>query len=245
MMPDGWMPGVERRPIQWSMADWNKRTDMKPVVVIDHIAQGFIQTIVDWASNGQRKIITHFAISRSGRIVQFHPIFSPGIHATGFNHLSPYAAKRVRERTASPNMYSIGIEHEGFSVDPGYGYDYLYSAARPWPEAMVEASIRVKAWCFANAPSLGSPSTDSIIGHYETGDADRVNDPAPVTARGVWPRDRMVAEIRESVPSPVPPPAGRLDWGSFYANGAEPYDIRRRNPTTLEYRYLVKKYVKG
>src|SRR5690606_6087659 len=70
------------------------------------------------------------------------------------------------------------------------------SATNPWPAAMVESSIRVKRWCFEQAPSLGQPSRQTIIGHYETGDPNRINDPAAAADRAVWPVERMLAALK-------------------------------------------------
>lgn len=200
----GWMPGVEHVPIQWRMTAYNERTDMRPVAIVDHIMQGYLNTMVEWARTGASRVIVHFGIGQSGRIVQMHPIFSPGIHAGAFDHRSPYVSPTVKARSTSPNGYTIGIEHEGCSVDPRPAYSvppaFIYSRSNPWPDAMVQASIRVKAWCFEQATSLGEPSTLSIIGHYETGDPTRVNDPAAASDRGVWPRDRMIAALAKGAP---------------------------------------------
>lgn len=199
----GWMPGVEHIPIRWPRPAHIMREEglMEPWVVVDHIAQGWIRTIDGWAGNGARKIITHFGIERGGRIVQYQDIHTEGIHVSQVYNPS---AARVQQFGAvagrGANAYSIGIEHEGFSVNPGYGYDYLYSAGRPWPEAMVDASIKVKRWIFAQEDThLGEPSRDSIIGHYEIDAKDRPHDPAPAHARAVWPVARMIRELAPPV----------------------------------------------
>lgn len=201
----GWMPGVEHAPIQWQMHRDNLVTYMEPLAVVDHIMQGYLTTMVDWTRNGASRVIAHFGIARDGRIVQMHPIFSPGVHATYYDHTSQYVAKVVRGRWTSPNTYTIGIEHEGCSVRPPYTVpdSLIYGKDNPWPEAMVEASVRVKAWCFATAPSLGQPSSDTIIGHYETGDPTRVDDPSARAYRAAWPRAAMIAALTKS------PPKGR------------------------------------
>jgi hypothetical protein len=200
----GWMPGIEHRPIQWTRPDYMIRDagKMRPHVVVDHIMQGYLTTIDAWAANGQSKIITHFGISRTGRVCQYQDIYTEGVHTTSVS--SPTAARVIQYGSVAGrgvNPYSIAIEHEGFSVDPGYGHDYIYTTARPWPEAMVLASIAVKRWIFA-APdtNLGAPSVDSIIGHYEADARSRINDPCPQTDRSLWPRARMIAAL-------APPPA--------------------------------------
>lgn len=198
----GWMPGVEHLPILWGLpvSIANHQGEMEPAVVVDHIMQGYLSTMVEWRRTGDSKVIVHFGIDRTGRIVQFHRADTRGIHASAFDAKSPHVAKQVKQRNTSPNNYSVGIEHEGCSVDPRYGgvpmrADMVYGAGNPWPEAMVQASIRVHRWLFATLPTLGAPSTESIIGHYETGDPNRINDPAAASNRSVWPRDRIIAAI--------------------------------------------------
>lgn len=195
----GWMPGVEHVPIRWSMNAYNQRTDLQPVAIVDHIMQGYLATMVDWTQNGASRVIVHFGVGRDGRVVQMHPVCSPGIHAGAFDHRSQYVSPTVRAQTVSPNAYTIGIEHEGCSVDPRPAYtvppSFIYSRSNPWPEAMVESSIRVTRWCFENIPTLGAPSPASIIGHYETGDPNRVDDPAAASDRDVWPRARIIEAL--------------------------------------------------
>jgi len=220
----GWMPGIEHVPIRWARPDYMLRDAglMEPYVIVDHIAQGYIRTIDAWASNGQSKIITHFGAERGGRKVQYQDIYTEGIHTSGVSGAT--AALVVKYGSVAGrgvNPYSVGIEHEGFSVDPGYGFDYLYSRARPWPEPMVLASIEIKRWIFAQPDTnLGAPSRDTIIGHYEADARSRINDPAPAADRSIWPRDRMVAAL-----TPAPPPAGSL-WTA--ADTADINEIERR-----------------
>jgi len=209
------MPGVEHVPVTWTRTAWVTAAagKMQPVVIIDHVMQGWLTTMVNYALSAfpaadMRYVSPHFNIGTGGRVVQIESIFTPGIHASTYA-LNDRTAAVVRGRApASPNAYSIGIEHEGFSV-PLFTPDKMtplltaatWTAANPWPPAMVEASVRVKAWCFATAPTLGTPSRESIIGHYETGDANRVNDPAPAAIRYVWPIASMILALLPDTPA--------------------------------------------
>src|SRR5690606_24650544 len=76
--------------------------------------------------------------------------------------------------------------------DPASIRNVTWSKSNPWPEPMIAASIRVKQWCFANVPSLGQPSRDTIIGHFEIDARNRPDDPAPGSNRDIWPAARMV-----------------------------------------------------
>lgn len=230
----GWMPSVEHIPITWGLpvSIAAHEGEMEPAVVVNHIMQGYLSTMVDWARTGGSKVIVHFGIARDGRIVQFHRADTRGIHASAFDHTSPHVARRVKQRRTSPNNYSVGIEHEGCSVDPMYGgkpmpAGMVYGPDNPWPEAMVEASIRVHRWLFATLPTLGAPSRDSIIGHYETGDPNRVNDPAAASDRSVWPRDRIIAALAAR-PALTAAQRERLEWLDSPAGRAVTGDMRAR-----------------
>lgn len=195
---------------------------MEAVVIIDHVMQGWLTTMVNYAldiGSEKRRVTPHFNIGRlaqadgEARVVQIESIFTPGIHATVVSN--PTAA-RVRVRSAEPygaSLYSIGIEHEGFSAPiPGLtdiahtAKASLWTPSNPWPEAMVKASIAVKRWCFEQVPTLYGPTRNAIIGHYETGDRNRVNDPVAASDRSVWPVERMLQELRRSPSEPAVPP---------------------------------------
>lgn len=162
---------------------------MWPKQVVSHVMQGFQTTMIGWAR--ERPPVTdvaiHFTIGRNGRIVQHKEIWSPGRHV-GWQDW---------------NLHTVGIEHEGFSVNPGYSFDYLYSVSQPWPEAMILSSIRVHRWVFeairAYDPSV-FPDESTIITHAMTGQPDRQNDPGALFMQQV--RPRLLAAF-----APPPPPA--------------------------------------
>ncbi len=154
---------------------------MKPIAVINHIMQGYARTMIDWATNNSVQKSAHFIIDREGNITQTVSIYSPAWHA----------GRTAKESWKSfpggnPNKYTVGIEHEGFSVDPGYGYDYIYDGS--WPEAMMDASAKVHKWI------LGELSLDAndqtVIGHFETDAVSRANDPGPQ-----WSREDLLSRI--------------------------------------------------
>ncbi len=174
---DGWMPGVE---VYKTAAYGDPRipaVGMWPKQVVSHVMQGFQSTMIDWSM--QRPPIVrasaHFTIGRDGRICQHVSIWDPAWHVAWDGW----------------NLHSIGIEHEGFSVPPGYGYDYVYSDAQPWPEAMIKATIQVHQWVMEAIrvydPSV-VPGEATILTHALTGQPDRVYDPGDAFMRQVRPR---------------------------------------------------------
>lgn len=217
----GWMPGIYHIPIQWRRPFYIVRDEglMRPYVVVDHIMQGFQVTMDRWAIDRELPVIVQFSTSRVGRKVQYQSIYTEGVHVSAIN--SPTSG-RVRTLGAIPhrgaNPYSIGIENEGFSVDPGYSYDYIYSRANPWPEAMVEANIEIKRWIFEQADTnLGVPSRESIIGHYEVDARNRPDDPAAAADRSTWPVDRMIAALApQQEEAPVAYTAAQRQWLDYF-----------------------------
>ena len=177
----GWMPDIDHiGTTMYGYTDVPPET-MKPIAVINHIMQGYARTMIDWATNNSVQKSAHFIIDREGNITQTVSIYSPAWHA----------GRTAKESWKSfpggnPNKYTVGIEHEGFSVDPGYGYDYIYDGS--WPEAMMDASAKVHKWI------LGELSLDAndqtVIGHFETDAVSRANDPGPE-----WSREDLLSRI--------------------------------------------------
>lgn len=220
----GWMPGVEHIPISWSIKhgagaeislpsgqfpDWieSRIGKMQPLTIIDHIMVGHLSTMVDWALNrgsSIRKIIAHFGIdskpaSWSGqlaRIVQFWPVNSPGIHVSSLNNPTSRVALAKATLSYGANLYSVGKEHAGTSVDlKNSAGQVILRAWDEWPTAMTLASLRVDRWLYAECPSLGAPSVDSLTGHYEYDARNRINDPVAEGERHIWPRTWKLQQL--------------------------------------------------
>lgn len=156
-----------------------------PKQVINHIMEGWQATMVGWAK--ERPVVNrksaHFTIGRGGRIVQ---------------HVSLWDCAWA-VAWGDWNMHSIQIEHEGFSKSgPTYGQTN-YGPTYPWPQAMVDASIKVHKWVFEAIRTYDVtvfPGQDTIIGHKDTGQPDRVDDPG----------QQWYAQVRPQVLSVVAPP---------------------------------------
>ena len=143
------------------------------------LEQGYQSTMVAWAN--ERPWVTpksaHFTVGRTGDVIQHVGIYDPA-----------WAAGRVADPTwrllpadastadSTPNKLCVHIEHEGFSVPPQYGYDYLYDETHAWPQPMVQSSIEVQRWCLGE---LGvDASADAVIGHFMTDGVSRADVPA-------------------------------------------------------------------
>jgi len=180
----GWMPGVEHIPTPtYGYADV-PAGGMQPTAIVNHIAQGYQRTFDSWARLGNGIVSAHFTIGRAGRIVQYVGIFDPAYHAGLLDEGRPPSWLGYR-RGVNPNKHTMAVEHEGFSIAPNYDFDYVYDAAHPWPDAMVDASIRVQRWALATARLTASAHT--VIGHHEIAPRSRAHDPGPQ-----WPRERIM-----------------------------------------------------
>lgn len=166
------MPDVERVPTAAVGGE------ITPRGVMSHVMQGWQATMIRWARERPRVTpkSAHFTIGRDGRIVQHVPIRRQAWHA---GRLDPGEPPRwsLLPPGANPNDYAIGIEHEGFSGEP-------------WPDAQVQATIRVHRWLFAELGLV--PSEETVIGHFVTAPASRAADPGPT-----WPRARILDALRD------------------------------------------------
>lgn len=206
MDPSGWMPGVEH--IENTVGDGAYVglgiDQMYPEAIVYHVAQGYMRTLKRWAMDAEPGKSYHFAIGRDGEIVQCRSIWNPAIHAGIL--LQPTAPFVLAQGSLSPNRYTVGIEMEGFSVDPGYSYDYLYGPGDPWPEAQLQAVIRVTEWVISMyLPLLQLKQAGDRAGlaqrllmHSEIDGVTRRNDP------GVFWRATCYDRILDALVSPAP-----------------------------------------
>lgn len=191
---NGWMEGIEHIPTAAPGIGSVTPGTMWPKQIVHHVMQGYQGTMIQWAQERPpvQQNSVHFTVGRDGRAVQHRSIWDPCRHVGWQNW----------------NAHSVGIEQEGFSVPPGYGYDFLYGPANPWPEALIASVIRIDQWCFEAIRRYDQtvvPGPDTIIGHSSTGQPDRVDDPGAYWFATVQPR------ILAAFAPPGPDLAGALN----------------------------------
>ena len=206
--PSGWMPEIEHAPTAaWGYSDL-REDSMYPAAVVSHVAQGYMTGLVGIAQQADPGKSWHFSIGRDGRIVQHVSIWDAAWHAGDVN-----APTWSRFDGTNPNKQTVGIEHEGFSIPPGYAFDYLYSPENPWPEALVEASINVHRWVFGTCANwIGVPSEDNVITHSMLNTRSRAQDPGDLWLQTV--RPRIIRTLGPSVPVVAPQSGGTVDIAS-------------------------------
>lgn len=217
--PTGWMPGVEHIPArEWGYADI-REDDMWPKAVMHHVMQGYRSTMDAWARSEQAEgVSVQFGINRAGEIAQYVSIWNPAYHAGDVNRPDDWGAVMLGRYGWNPNKWAIGVEWEGFSKDPiAYDYDYLYGEGtdpkgrerQPWPEAMVEAAIRIQNFVFRSTQELvdAPDRAERVLSHSQTNQATRGQDPGTFWIATVKPR--LVAAARNlavPLPEPASPP---------------------------------------
>lgn len=238
-MTTDWMPGAERiESAAFGGYDGLLAGAMQPIAVVNHIMQGYQSTMIEWArqrpASGETldqaiaagRVVpksAHITIGRGGRVVQHVGVRDAAWHAGGINAPSWGPARSG----TNPNRYTIGIEHEGFSVSPPYPFDYVYSAANPWPREMVEASIAVHRWLLGELGITAGPET--VIGHNRIDSVTRAFDPGPQ-----WPRERVIAALSGRSVAALPPPLSPADprWPEI---GLALYGMLGRGTRPLSY----------
>ena len=101
-----------------------KRSGFRPEAIVVHIMEG---TLADTDARFNDKDIrasAHYAIGKNGKIHQYVMEQDTAWHAP---HQSVDAPWELVKPHTSPDLYTIGIKHEGFGADP-------------WPSAMYDSS---------------------------------------------------------------------------------------------------------
>lgn len=102
------------------------RGGQKILAVVMHIMEGTMDGTLSHFRNPRSKASSHYGISRKGEIIQYVKEEDTAWHAGRVNRPTH---PLVIEKGISPNLYTIGIEHEGFATQ------------EPTPEM-----IRASAW---------------------------------------------------------------------------------------------------
>lgn len=184
----------------------------------DHTAAGYMGTLKRpdfWNNAG---VSAHFAISKTGEIVQLVNIFDTAF-AQGRLGPSVTWPRFAEMNSGNPNGYLISTEHEDET-----------EVNMKWPEAMYEADLRVKRWCVDECNSRGMNvmrfGIDSLTGHYMFDSVNRANCPG-----SGWPRDRLFADLTTAPPTGT---NGSPGTGVSQAEVYHQHDVWALNGFTLQ-----------
>lgn len=93
------------------------RLGHKVIAVVIHVADGWVEGGYSWFNNPSSQASSHYMIGKDGRVHQFVNEWDTAWHAGGINEPT-YPFKRYHDSNINPNLYTIGIENEGFSKEP-------------------------------------------------------------------------------------------------------------------------------
>jgi N-acetyl-anhydromuramyl-L-alanine amidase AmpD len=111
--------------VQWigSIHKTKGRKGYRPEAVVIHIMEGSLRSCDSWFNSPESNVSAHYGIGRDGTVHQYVGESDTAFHA-GRRSTPTWTELKA---DVNPNLYTIGIEHEGQGDDP-------------WTEAMYEAS---------------------------------------------------------------------------------------------------------
>lgn len=115
--------------IQKPALHWSKHKiprDVRACVI--HIAEGSASSVHQWFNDPRSKVSAHLLVGLDGRCYQYVSIHDLAYHA-GIVDRPTWVGTKL----GNPNVWTVGIEHEGRGVEP-------------WPEAMTQTSAILSAW---------------------------------------------------------------------------------------------------
>jgi len=147
------------------------RGSHRVLALVDHIMAGTLAGTDAWFNNRDSGASAHFGVGRYGQIHQYVDIENAAWHAgTVKNPSWPLLIPDV-----NPNLYTIGIEHEGQSGDV-------------LSEAQYQATLALHRWLIGQFTLI--PGPDTIIGHYRIDGINKARCPGPG-----FPWKRLLADL--------------------------------------------------
>lgn len=130
------------------------RAGYRPEALVVHIAEGFLAGGYDWFNRPESQVSAHYMVGKKGEIWQFVEEKDTAWHAGGVAGPS----WELLKSGVNPNLYTVGIEHEGFTGEA-------------WNEQMYQAS----SWLINQVCLRWNIPIDRnhIIGHYQLNSKSR------------------------------------------------------------------------
>lgn len=144
--------------IEWSPSpNFSSREGRKPIAIVNHITAGSFPGCLSWMQNPVAQASAHYLVTKTGRILQLVKDGDKAWHAGDVNkpNWSLYDG-------TNPNLYTIGIEHEGQMGDV-------------MPEAQYQATLWLHKDLVQQRGILAD--ADHIIGHNRIDSVNRPNCP--------------------------------------------------------------------
>jgi N-acetylmuramoyl-L-alanine amidase len=104
------------------------RSGFRPDAIVIHIMEGTLAGTDEWFNDPESKVSAHYGIGRNGQVHQYVREGDTAYHA-GRVFGSTWSQLRVG---VNPNLYTVGIEHEG-------------QEGSDWPDDLYQASAELVA----------------------------------------------------------------------------------------------------
>lgn len=161
---------------------WVGRKGYRPEAIVIHIMDGTLAGTDSWFANPSSQVSAHYGIGKNGEVHQYVQEQDAAWHA---GRVDAPVWKFIRPNV-NPNLYTIGIEHEGKPDDV-------------WTVEMKQASANlIKEICERWQIPV---DRDHIVGHFEIY-SKKPN--CPATNKRIL--DELVALVGKQVPSATPNP---------------------------------------
>ncbi len=161
---------------------WVGRKGYKPEAVVIHIMDGTLAGTDSWFANPASQVSAHYGIGRNGEVHQYVQENDSAWHA---GRIDAPVWKFIRPNI-NPNLYTIGIEHEGKPEDI-------------WTASMKQSSADlIREICERWQIPI---DRYHVIGHYEIY-SKKPN--CPATNKRIL--DELVALAGQQIPSATPNP---------------------------------------
>jgi len=161
---------------------WVGRKGYKPEAVVVHIMDGTLSGTDSWFANPASQVSAHYGIGKNGEVHQYVQENDSAWHA---GRVDRPVWKFIRP-DINPNLYTIGIEHEG-------------KPEEVWTAAMKQSSANlIREICERWQIPI---DRNHVIGHYEIY-SKKPN--CPATNKRIL--DELVALAGQQVPAATPNP---------------------------------------
>lgn len=178
------------------------REGREPIAIANHITAGTRGSVYNWfVSPNNRNASSHFVVTREGEIDQYVRLES----AAWTQGLNPKkgdtafaTAPIVKEQGVNPNLYMIGIEHEGYVQGHlseqgvmeivNYGLDGDLTEKQFWASCWLHKFIQTEV---QRIYGIRIPlNSHNVVGHFQIDPRRKPNCPGPK-----FPWTRLYAEM--------------------------------------------------
>jgi len=149
------------------------------IAIVNHIMQGTLAGTDAWFNNPAAKASAHFGIGRDGTIHQYVKLGN----AAWANGAVRSPSWPLLKKGVNPNLYTVSIEHEGYSGD------------KLTPE-QYQATLALHKWLIEELDL--EVNRDTIIGHYRIDSEWKAGCPGPG-----FPWERLFKDLQELPGTPI------------------------------------------